>query len=813
MLTQIFLYCLAVSVWGALLILLLCVLRPITGRMFGAKWQYYSCLPVLLVLLLPLFFLPVNVSGEIFADFAGKINLLSGFNSPQPETELLPPESVPGYVDWQGRSGQFKSVPDAKITAAPAQLSIAESVRHLGQQFMPFIDWQFWALVWLIGAMLLLVGRLLIYGVFRQHMLKSSVIVSWSDLPFVASEAVYWQNLAPKLQLRQLKVADEKSMLTAPFVSGLRRPCLLLPAPAIALELSATDWQNLLRHELTHYQRHDVQYKWLLLFAQCLHWFNPLVYLLSFHLEQDCEISCDLAVTSDMTENERCDYMRTILRMLTPTALVGGLHTGMSGDKRKIKRRFEMINKHKINSRYWQRGLAVFCSTMLVMLALGGSAFAAAQATNLELVASAKTVDNGVVWSVISDNDAVKRVDEISLYTNVNGIVVYNNGEAINFNNKPYLTPDGKIYLPLREMLERFQIIEPNDNSSLQYDNGLVKLELYQWQTDAAGGRVLHCFYQRQFNMTDNLVGAQMHNDVIYVPAEMLLGIAQMSAVEGSSMLDGLMILQYDQNGGEVLRMVSLPLLGESKMVNTALFLPERFALVTQFAQAWQQSDYQKMQSFCTKYVLESVGWQYADVMLGQARAVYAEQWAAEPNSLNLHVLIIRPDGQSGYSELAVTLEVEQQKDGKWLISGLRSSSSMDAATLSKNTEQHWQWPLDDKYHIISASFGGERQHSGIDIPAVTGAPVYAVSSGKVLAADYMGEDGNKIILQHSDDGTWETRYSHLSSIAVKAGNVVEAGQVIGYVGSTGKSTGAHLHLSILQNGQPLDPMSFFEQK
>ena len=78
-----------------------------------------------------------------------------------------------------------------------------------------------------------------------------------------------------------------------------------------------------------------------------------------------------------------------------------------------------MINKHKINSRYWQRGLAVFCSTMLVMLALGGSAFAAVQATNLELVASAKTVDNGVVWSVISDNDAVKRVDEVSLYTNV----------------------------------------------------------------------------------------------------------------------------------------------------------------------------------------------------------------------------------------------------------------------------------------------------------------------------------------------------------------------------------------------------------
>lgn len=812
MLTQIFLYCLAVSVWGALLILLLWALRPITGRLFGAKWQYYSCLPVLLVLLLPLFFLPVNVSGEIFADFAGKFNLLSGFNSPQPEKGLLPPENMLGYVDWQGQSGQAKIVPDAEMAAAPAQLSIAESVRQLGQQFMPFIDWQFWALVWLIGAMLLLVGRLLIYGVFRQYMLKSSVIVSWSDLPLAASEAVYWQNLAPKLQLRQLKGADEKSTLAAPFVSGLRRPCLLLPAPALAAKLSSTDWQNLLRHELMHYQRYDVQYKWLLLFAQCMHWFNPAVYLMSLHLEQDCEISCDLAVTSDMTENERCDYMRTILRMLTPTALVGGLHTGMSGDKRKIKRRFEMISKHKINSRYWQRGLAVFCSTLLVMLALGGSAFAASQATNLELVAVAKTVDDGVVWSVTSDNDVVKRVNEAAIYASADGIVVYNSGEEINFNNKPYLTPEGKIYLPLREMLERFQIIEPNDNSSLQYENGMVKLELYQWQTDAAGGRVRHCFYQRQFNMTDKLVGAQMHNEVIYVPAEMLLGIAQMSAVGGSSILDGLMILQYDKNGGEILRLVSLPLPSENKTVNTILPLPERFAVTMQFLQAWRQSDYQTMQSFCTPYVLESVGWQYADVMLGQAMAVYAEQWAAEPNSLNLHVLIIRPDGQSGYSELAVTLEVAQQADGEWLISGLRGSNR-DTTPLSGSSEQYWQWPLDSKYHILSAGFGGERQHSGIDIPAVKGAPVYAAAPGKVLAADYMGEDGNKIILQHSDDGTWETRYSHLSSIAVKAGNAVEAGQIIGYVGSTGKSTGAHLHFSILQNGQPLDPMNFFEQK
>ena len=59
------------------------------------------------------------------------------------------------------------------------------------------------------------------------------------------------------------------------------------------------------------------------------------------------------------------------------------------------------------------------------------------------------------------------------------------------------------------------------------------------------------------------------------------------------------------------------------------------------------------MQAFCYGEAIENVGWQYADTMLGEVVAVYAEQRAVEPNSLDLHALIIRPNGQSGYSELA----------------------------------------------------------------------------------------------------------------------------------------------------------------
>ncbi len=618
---------------------------------------------------------------------------------------------------------------------------------------------------------------------------------------------------ALNLQLRQQKfVAGKNRLPAAPFVIGLRRPCLLLPEASRAAELSAVDWRNLLWHELTHYQRGDLLYKWLLLVCKCLHWFNPLVYLLGRQIEQDCEISCDLTVTGLMTEAERRDYMRTILLLLASLpkgalGMAGGLHTSMSGEGNKIQRRFEMISGQKNNKRRL-RSLAIFCGTLLVMLAMGGGAAALAQVTNLELYADVYNV--GVNGLEQNSEVVLGKNNNAALLAAVDGIVVYNNGDVVSLNKKPYLSQEGQIYLPLREMLEEFGLIEANDDSSLQFANGLVKLELYQWQRDAAGGRVLHCFYQRQFRLNED-GGVQMQNDVLYVPAEIILGIAQMSAAAGGSALDGLMILQYDTNGGEIMRLVSLPMPREDKAVHTTLPLAEQFVAVPQFMQAWQQGDYQQMQTFCCGDAISKVGWQYAGDLLGQARAVYAVQYAAEPNILDLHALIIRSDGSSAYSDVAVALDVARQPDGRWLICGLRAANGREAVP-SQTADLNWQWPLADKYHIISYGFGGPNQHSGIDIPAPGGTPVYAAAAGQVQSAGYMREDGNKIILEHSQYGDWQTRYSHLSSLAVKAGDMVEAGQIIGYVGSTGNSTGNHLHFVMIQDGQPVDPMSFFEE-
>ncbi len=92
--------------------------------------------------------------------------------------------------------------------------------------------------------------------------------------------------------------------------------------------------------------------------------------------------------------------------------------------------------------------------------------------------------------------------------------------------------------------------------------------------------------------------------------------------------------------------------------------------------------------------------------------------------------------------------------------------------------------------------FGDMRFHAGTDLGAPEGTPVLATQDGKVEVADYLGGYGLTVILRHDND-TLETRYAHLSQILVRPGEVVKQGEVVGLVGSTGNSTGPHLHFEL----------------
>jgi murein DD-endopeptidase MepM/ murein hydrolase activator NlpD len=119
-------------------------------------------------------------------------------------------------------------------------------------------------------------------------------------------------------------------------------------------------------------------------------------------------------------------------------------------------------------------------------------------------------------------------------------------------------------------------------------------------------------------------------------------------------------------------------------------------------------------------------------------------------------------------------------------------------------------WPIAG---WISSAFGNRRDpftggrdfHPGLDISASQGQPVIAPADGVVLSAAYSGNYGNLVTIDHGFGIT--TRYAHLSRYAVVPGQTIDRGQTIGYVGSTGRSTSAHLHYEVLVNGQLTNPL------
>lgn len=104
--------------------------------------------------------------------------------------------------------------------------------------------------------------------------------------------------------------------------------------------------------------------------------------------------------------------------------------------------------------------------------------------------------------------------------------------------------------------------------------------------------------------------------------------------------------------------------------------------------------------------------------------------------------------------------------------------------------------------------YGTAKFHSGLDFAAPTGTPVFATADAKVEVADRKPIYGNCIDLDHGFN--YKTRYAHLSQILVKPGEEVKRGQLIGNVGSTGKSSGSHLHYEVLFKGEPQNPVNYY---
>ena len=163
--------------------------------------------------------------------------------------------------------------------------------------------------------------------------------------------------------------------------------------------------------------------------------------------------------------------------------------------------------------------------------------------------------------------------------------------------------------------------------------------------------------------------------------------------------------------------------------------------------------------------------------------------------------------------------EEEELEEKLQKIAAQKAATSSDSNNLANSNSSstvisNGSWPVPG-YSRVSSPFGYrihpvlgiKKLHTGIDIPAPTGTPTVAVSSGTVIYSGVQGSYGNTVMIQH--DNGLVSLYAHNSSLVVKVGDQVKKGQVVAKIGSTGRSTGPHLHFEIRVNGTAQNPLNY----
>lgn len=191
-----------------------------------------------------------------------------------------------------------------------------------------------------------------------------------------------------------------------------------------------------------------------------------------------------------------------------------------------------------------------------------------------------------------------------------------------------------------------------------------------------------------------------------------------------------------------------------------------------------------------------------SDARKGDKFRVFLEERIFEGKPLpGAKILYVNYEGQrTGFHELYRY----EQDDDKSVLNGLYNKEG------KSNNASGVGYPLASIH--VSSSYGRRLDpftgrwatHNGIDYRARSGTPVYAVANGTVTQARYKGGFGNEVRIRHASGMI--TQYAHLLSMSARVGQTVRRGQIIGRVGSTGRSTGAHLHFGLINNGRYINP-------
>ena len=205
--------------------------------------------------------------------------------------------------------------------------------------------------------------------------------------------------------------------------------------------------------------------------------------------------------------------------------------------------------------------------------------------------------------------------------------------------------------------------------------------------------------------------------------------------------------------------------------------------------------------------VEEQLSARQAELQAARDEQVRAQQAVAAELAKQEQLLVEVRARKAETEQRIASLQVESDSIGETLRQrqgGQPLSPSADGILGMPLANPTMGSPFGPRVHPI---FGTVRMHNGIDMSGAMGEPIYAAGPGEVVVAGPRGGYGNAVVIDHG--GRIATLYAHQSQMAVSVGQVVQQGEVVGFVGSTGFSTGPHLHFEVRLNGVPVDPLGY----
>lgn len=528
MIGELFKALLITSLAGSALAVVISLLRPVTKKLFGYSWHYYIWLCVLFVMLMPVRF-SVNTMPTP--------NIATQTVQTQQETVSEQPETTENIV---------QTAPAQKPQLLQKATVIWDRIIYNRMNILAYL--------WLIGAMALMLLNVVRYVRLNIKIRKTGEVISCPETRAYTDRKInvrVWENVA------------------SPFITGIFRPMLILPKT----ELSEEQLHNILRHEMTHFKRHDILYKWFAEFVKCVHWFNPTSWYVSKQIAAECEISCDMSVTKNMSGSEEMSYVSTILSLIpTGKSKQLPLTTQMASSKKFLKRRFIMIKNKKTTSRFMS-----VLSAVIAVIMLSTTVFA-----------------SGVLSDLTTDD-----------YT----IEILNNGEKIELTNKPFIE-NGEVYVPLRELFEKMGIMS-NPENYINWDNGKITVSINEPSRSVNG--YSEYTYQIEIGQEIRKILSNpepINFDVLIVPPVLKDSITYIQLGSVSGVLNEiygthLYKLEYnifDKNRNDITFSVTDALETEKDLRE----MSDPIRTVELFFKAFYNQDFEKMKRYCTQSCVDN---------------------------------------------------------------------------------------------------------------------------------------------------------------------------------------------------------------